>query len=175
MTTSALFEEAQQHEEYRSEFVRNIDLEYAVPYIHKVVYSSVQSDIRHMTTLPSRLASWFYRPSTRSTVIIYPRSFEHGSIETFDDFLSVLIDHEGAHAEDIYRNPTSIPLRTHPLFSSGTHQRRITFASELRAYDNQMAMYHSGHRSISPLLRAEIERRIAKAKEEQRLLEPEEY
>ena len=171
MTTSTLFEEAKQNEQSRHEFVRSIDLEYASPYIRAVVYSPIHYDIFHMYTSPSWLAARFYKTGTRSTITVYPRSFKNESIETFDDFLSVLIDHEGTHAQDIYRDPFSIPVKTHPLLSSTRNQRLIALASELRAYDNQMAMYHSGHRQISPLLQAEIEQRIQRTKKEQIELE----
>ena len=171
MATATLFEEAKQNERYRSQFVRGIDLEYVTPYIRAVVYDPTPHDIWHMSTSASQLAARFYKAGTRSTITVYPQSFENGSIKTFDDFLSVLIDHEGTHAEDIYRNPSSIPVTTHPLFSSPTHQRQIALASELRAYENQMDMSRSGHRQISPLLLTEIEQRIQRTIEDQIALE----
>ncbi|MEK6842357.1 MAG: hypothetical protein AABX84_00940, partial [Nanoarchaeota archaeon] len=77
---------------------------------------------------------------SKPNIKVYPDSF---GLE-FNDFLSVLIDHEGYHAREIYENPSIIvpnPLRMIilSLNLSGAYDR-FRDSAELRACLNELEM-----------------------------------
>jgi len=129
---------AKEREQHRKQFInslnlRQLELEKYVKSLEYVPLNHYNSDYEGfsvMTTRRSILSTYLSVPHTRSRIIIYPIAFE--TSQNIDDFLSVLIDHEGQHAKDRYEEPELDDI-----------------ISEIKAIKNQMTQIKNGKRSVS--------------------------
>ena len=107
------FQRARADTSYRQEFLNSIDLEDKRKYIRKVVY-----DANEELPYPKgqRVVMGGCAPTLtlvglrgrKLTVLVEPLSFSEERITTYNDFLSSLIDHEGAHAQEFYESPEEV-------------------------------------------------------------------
>ncbi len=141
------FTYAQQHPESRQEFIDSIDLEEAKTYINKVVYRGNHDlsyiFLKKLNPLMRIGLSPFYRlwKEQRSSIIVYPEAFSSELIHNKGDFLSLLIDHEGTHAKDSFKDPWSM------LIGMTEIESRVAEDSWRRLYNKvdakeQRAIYH---------------------------------
>ncbi|MEK6894988.1 MAG: hypothetical protein AABX48_00550 [Nanoarchaeota archaeon] len=109
------YERSVVEESFRQEFLNGIDLEEARPYIKRVSYKPKQaySDniiytdntiMMRTSNLPAKLLGI---KNVRSTISVYPCSF---TLQNIGEFKSMLIDHEGYHAKDIFEEPEILLL-----------------------------------------------------------------
>ncbi|MBI4170774.1 MAG: hypothetical protein HY514_03700 [Candidatus Aenigmarchaeota archaeon] len=109
MVTEKYWQRAVHEECYRREFVGQIDLEDSHKYVNTVRYSHKR--IMHpqggfaATRLRIPFLARLHFKGIRSDIEVYSKAF---SAPTLQDFLGLLIDHEGYHAKEIYENPEVI-------------------------------------------------------------------
>lgn len=128
MTTEQDFQRAREDPSYRQEFLDNLDLEDATPYVRDLRYKNLKDHRGIMSIYLPFIEGIIFR-DPRSIIEIYPFSFSPEETENLGDFLSVLIDHEGEHARDFHEKPFS---------SWSDHTPKITARRELRAIENQL-------------------------------------
>ncbi|MBI2173433.1 MAG: hypothetical protein HYT73_04495 [Candidatus Aenigmarchaeota archaeon] len=153
MTTEADYRRAQEDASYRQAFLDSLDLEDARPYVRRVIYRPLGDGDTSMKIKPSFLQRYLAR-RIRSDIRVYSRAFSSNPL--YDDFLGVLIDHEGYHARELYKNPEVVVLSYLRLFLSGIEieqfrqeVKRFHDERELRATMSQLAACSSGKRSFS--------------------------
>ncbi len=135
------FARARQDKTYRQEFLDGIDLEGYQQYVKKVKYvrtappSTGPPDTMMMTS-PSLLPC-----VRRSTISVYPISFNPKETYTMEDFVSALVDHEGFHARNCRYNFMDLLHSFLVLFSQRIRIKRYLipgFKEEIAAYKNQL-------------------------------------
>ncbi|MDD5103753.1 MAG: hypothetical protein PHX93_05125 [Candidatus Peribacteraceae bacterium] len=128
----------------RQAFLSQIDLEKARRFIAEVVYCPTTDHNHLMATNPTSRAKWGC-PGERSTIEVFPNAFQLYKYE--DGFKSVLIDHEGKHAEDIFENPNRIIMTARNALFICCTQRRENLR-EVRAIRNQLTAHALGTRNL---------------------------
>jgi len=144
------FEQAVLDPESRQSFTDSIDLGELVKYVRDVVYiphfnERRLSKNRIMSTKPGRLQRLLKIKGQRSDILVFPLSFK--AITTYNDFLSVLIDHEGFHAQDFFNNP-KLCSSNYGFIEEDTKKSVM----EIRALQNQLRKYGLGKRELSPTM-----------------------
>lgn len=162
MALEDLYEFARRREQARQPFIDLIPLGEIAKYIWKVQYvpKPVDEDyfsltITSMRAKPSFAAMRGYN-YTKSFILVYPHAFTQG----FNIFISNLLDHEGAHAKDIYERSSEIfkgfpqelytPLRegVSSIRHSIPREVKINIAMiEIKAFQNQLIQ--AGYRGLS--------------------------
>lgn len=93
------FQEAKQDLEFRAEYVRSVDLENMRRYVGRIDYNPKQGFT--VWGRPDLMICFKLEDgSGLSRIEVYPKAFDYCQSE--DDFKSVLIDHEGRHAQQWY-------------------------------------------------------------------------
>ncbi|MBI2579772.1 MAG: hypothetical protein HYW27_02625 [Candidatus Aenigmarchaeota archaeon] len=153
MTGEADYRRAQEDASYRQAFLDSIDLEGARPYVRRVIYRLHGDGDTVMKVVPSFLQRLSVR-RIRSDIRVYPLAFSSNPL--YDDFLGTLIDHEGYHARELYKNPEVVVRSYSRFLSSGIEIeqlkqeiRRFHDERELRATMSQLAACFSGKRNFS--------------------------
>jgi len=131
-------------------FLDELDLEGVKDYVKSVVYRSKNPNRGPVAKVYPSLESRFFVSHKKQTINVYPYLFqiirEDGL--NYGDFLSVVIDHEGKHAEDLYYAP----------FKMGTFGfikfMPWVLEAEIRAYGNQEENF--SRRGCSDLFMKEI-------------------
>jgi hypothetical protein len=157
------FERAKWDETYRQDFIEGIDLESYKPYVTKVIYKGKIPRLEGINRIFGASTSVVMQTSLekglfqkkRSKISVFPVAFSSECSPTLGDFKSILIDHEGFHAKDLYLNwdKNSLALQSSSLFL--LQELLISaFTSELDAYENQLQ--NGAEREISELSRIKL-------------------
>jgi len=160
MSLEGLYREAQRDCIFRQVLLDRINLEQSARYVHEVRYFSLnRNKFNPEADQPYKMgthAPWLTRNLgvkwLRSDVFVYDPAFTL----SWPFFCSVLIDHEGYHAQEYFQKPDII--RTKHL--NGCFEIRIQEAErEIRACQNQLD--RAKFRGLSEEEIALIERHIA--------------
>jgi len=151
-----LYYEAKENPRLRRTFLAQVDLQERGPYVRKVVYGLPQTyrtdECTPMAVDPHPFSEENC-PGYQAKIIVHPLAFYEDYIVTLDDFLSILIDHEGFHAREYFLTPQKISLNAfcleegRALMSVDRHYWRDVF--ENRAYHNQLEQHRIGRRKLS--------------------------
>jgi len=100
------FADAQRHWKLCQPFIDSLDLDWARPFIKRVLYvhEDTDDDGAIMAT-HFKNKSYQGKAGGQSTVRVYNGAFHHHSIRRMEDLLSEIRDHEGKHAQLIYEQP----------------------------------------------------------------------
>lgn len=112
-------------------FLQRIDLEDKTKYIQKIIY---QEKISQGLALTRNILGYFWIPKIRSKIIICPemqQDFQKNTFQNLEDFLSIIIDHEGFHAKQYYESPSEIGI------CKKSQRLKQYFKIEMQAYENQ--------------------------------------
>ncbi|HLC78371.1 MAG TPA: hypothetical protein VJH92_04560 [Candidatus Nanoarchaeia archaeon] len=120
--------------EDKAEYIKSVSFKFIPPFRPAYGPDGLTTRINDVwaISIPSNLA-YCYIPHTKSKIEIYPKFLE--DIQkcgmTYGDLLSVIIDHEGQHAQDRFEQPWKMNNFS-LLFSEP-----VALHTEIRAYDNQ--------------------------------------
>lgn len=111
MVTDSQYKRAIEDSQYRQQFLNDIDLEDANPYVSSLVHLPDEDlgtwgDVfrNRMATHPAILARLHVK-GTKSKIKVYSSAFSLERYPKLDDFLGTIIDHEGYHAKEFFENP----------------------------------------------------------------------
>lgn len=134
----------------RQQYIDQIDLEWAKPFIARVRYSSQRLQNNYMSTHKS-LRTILDIPGAQSLVTVYPAAFH--IYETEADFKSALIDHEGYHAKNNFEIPKGVVTTRRMicgvLIYGDQYHERMRCYGEIRALLSQLRAYRNGLRNVS--------------------------
>ena len=134
------FQRARENPKYRQEFVDGLKLDnLPIKKIRYVPKLGLFSRRRSLMTTSSGINRELEVKGGKSTITIYSSAFDHAS--NLDDFMSILEDHEGMHAEDNLH-----------FYEHRTEKR------ELLAYYNQLRRFDE--RECSPIVMRVMEERF---------------
>lgn len=126
------------------------------PYVRSIVYGLPQT---HRTDECTPLAVSPHPLSEenhlgyQARIIVHPLAFYEDYIKSLDDFLSILIDHEGFHARECFLKPSMISLKAYCI-ENHRDITKIDWESwistyEDRAYQNLLLQHACGRRKLS--------------------------
>ncbi|MBI4895284.1 MAG: hypothetical protein HY831_02200 [Candidatus Aenigmarchaeota archaeon] len=140
-TTEEMFQRAREDERFRQSHLDSIKLDGT--YIHKALYDgrSPRSEER----IPMETKSNKFLPHGYFLTMVYPSSYESSWIQREDDFLSILVDHEGAHSRQLHFLGNIISNET---------------ILEYGAYGYQLYAIRNGIREVSAEFLEELEKRF---------------
>lgn len=144
--------------EYRQWFLNQIDLENAKHYVRKTVYCPIDGGCS-MSISPPFLSRLHVR-GMKSVIKVYPPSFSGLKLMCLDDFLGLIIEHEGFHAMEIYTNPEIMSMnapREVIIVQDGRkiinpelfEYHKFLAAREMRAYRNALEAINKVKRRYS--------------------------
>ncbi len=151
-----LYQEAKEQPRLRRSFLSQIDLQEMGPYVRRVTYCLPQTygtdECTPMAVNPHTLSEENLL-GYQARIIVHPLAFYEDYIKSLDDFLSILIDHEGFHARECFLKPSIISLKAFCIENHRdiTKIDRESWIStyEDRAYQNQLLQHAGGRRKLS--------------------------
>jgi hypothetical protein len=134
------FEYARRNPRERQNFVNKIDLEKYAGFVKKVIYLDYQESLGY--TMYTRLVKI---QDIKPTIYVCPISFSGEECRTINDFKSVLIDHEGVHAKQLFHEK-QLYDQEKKISRIFARQKRYSYEEmkirecemEIEAYENQL-------------------------------------
>ncbi len=173
--TEEQFQRAREDVDFRRQYVCGFDLGSYNKLIARLIYAPDEAEKSTvMCTAPHPLAQFGIR-RTKSIVAICPRVFEIGLVQTEQEFISALLDHEAFHARQFYYRPrTYVPswfdYRMDDLLrvESGVDKEEVSAVNakirvahiEVEAYANQLYAIDKGARKVSKKFRDQMARTL---------------
>ncbi len=131
----------------RQQYLTQMNLEVVEPYVTRAIYDPTD-DVYLMATRATFRAMLGLR-AERSDLLVFPNAFRLYDYE--DGFKSVLLDHEGMHAREIFENPSQVIGTVRNLITSllrPSSLRKIKRQAEIRAIQNQLKAHEQGRRNL---------------------------